>query len=114
MILNPKWLFGFITGTTLLMWGIVFWFVLGHYLSMGPGLYLFFGTVGIFVLLAVLMVLFVFFRQTRPISFGLAIPLLVLQIGMLIETFRGWDWGGFVDLVGCAALLIVAIAFLTR
>ncbi len=108
---HSKWLFGFVTGTLLLLWAIVLRFVVLKYLhlTMGPALGLFYLTVGVFDLMALLMLLLVCFKQTRPISFGLAVPLLVLQLGLLNLTGFRLDY-----LPGCVALLVVAIVYLTR
>jgi peptidoglycan/LPS O-acetylase OafA/YrhL len=118
MIRHSKWQFGFVTGTLLLLWTIVLLFVvLKHlHLSMGQQLGLFYLTVAVFNLMALLMLLLVFFKQTRPISFGLAVPLLVLQIGLLILTLPSWRtlWPFLANLPGCVALLVVAIVYLTR
>lgn len=85
---------------------------------MGPGLALFFLTIGIFILMALLMLLFVFFRQTRLISFGLALPLLVLQIGMIVlmQVYDVWmPWTRLLVNLPCSvALLVVGIVYLTR
>jgi hypothetical protein len=85
---------------------------------MGPAFGLFFLTVGIFILMTLLMLVCVFFRKTRLISFGMAIPLLVLQIGLLILTLGFASWGVLMtflaNLPGCIALLVVGIVYLTR
>src|SRR5258708_31298474 len=86
MIHNSKWRFGFVTGTLLLLWIIVLVFVLDHYLTMGPAFGLLYVTTAAFMLMTLLMLLLVFFKRTSPISFGLAIPLLVLHIGLFIMT----------------------------
>ena len=116
MIRHSKWQFGFVTGTLLLLWTTVLLFVVSKHLSMGPALGLFYLTVGVFNLMAFLMLLLVFFKQTRPISFGLAVPLLVLQVGLLILTLPSWRtlWTFLANLPGCVALLVVAIVYLTR
>ncbi len=113
---HSKWQFGFVTGTLLLLWTIVLLFVVSKgrlHLSMGQQLGLFYLTVGVFNLMALLMLLLVFFKQTRPISFGLAVPLLVLQIGLLILK-RGTLEAFLTNLPGCVAVLVVAIVYLTR
>ncbi|MDQ2888272.1 MAG: hypothetical protein M3Y39_19585 [Chloroflexota bacterium] len=120
MIRDFKWLFGFVASTLLLLWTIALLFVLSNYLPMGPALGLLYLTIGTFILMALLMLIFVFFRETRPISFGLAIPLFVLQIGLLILTYVSFirAYGPLVALLvnlpGCSALLVVAIAYLIR
>ncbi len=116
MIRDFKWRVGFLIGVLLILWAIVLLFILSSHLSLGPALGLFFLTVGVFILMALLMVLCVFFRQTRPFSFGLALPLLVLQIGLLILTYFNWGPRGetfLVNLPGCMALLVVGIAYLS-
>ena len=119
MIRNPKWLYGFLAGTMHLLWSIVLLSLLARYLTVGPALLLLYLTLIIFLLMILLMLLFVFFRQTRPISFGLAIPLLVSQIGLAVLTwnaFRGPWWGPWaallVNVPTCAALLTVGIIYL--
>jgi len=58
------------------------------------------------------MVLFVFFRSTRPLSFGLAVPFLVFQIGLILLTFSlGPQLTFLFNLPGCMALLVVGIAY---
>ena len=118
MIRNPQWFYGFGIGTLLLFWAIVFLFVLSSYLPMGPGFALLFLTIGIFILIALLMLLFVFFRKTRLISFGLALPLLVLQIGMIVlmQVYDIWmPWMRLLVNLPCSvALLTVGIVYLTR
>jgi len=65
-----------------------------------------------FGLMEFLMVLFVFFRSTRLLSFGLAVPLLVLQIGLIWLTFSlGPQVTIFINLPGCMASLVVGIAY---
>jgi hypothetical protein len=114
MIHNSKWQFGFVTGTLLLLWTIVLLFVvLKHlHLSMGQQLGLFYLTVAVFNLMALLMLLLVLFKQTRPISFGLAVPLLVLQLGLLMLTNWRTVWPLLTP--GGVALLVVAIVYLSR
>jgi hypothetical protein len=118
MIHSSRWRSGFIASALLLIWTIVFWSFLSSYLSMGPAFGLFFLTVGIFILMTLLMLVCVFFRKTRLISFGMAIPLLVLQIGLLILTLGFASWGVLMtflaNLPGCIALLVVGIVYLTR
>ena len=114
MIHNPKWRLGFIMGALLLLWDIVFSFILAPQLEMGPGLGIWFLMVGVFILMALLMLLFVFFRQTRPLSFGLAVPLLVFQIVLIIQTY-GWNSPYVpVNLAGCIALLVVGIVYVSK
>lgn len=118
MIRTSQWLYGFGMGLLLLFWTIVLLFFLSSFLPMGPALALFFFTISLFILMALLMLLLVFFRQTRLISFGLALPLLVLQIGMIVlmQVYGIWmPWTRLlVNLPGSLALLIVAIVSLTR
>jgi hypothetical protein len=128
MIRTFKWWFGFVASTLLLTWAIVFQFILATRLSMGPGLLLLFLTLGLFILLLLLMVLFVFFRRPRPISYGLAVPFLVLQIGVLAQVLSELENPVLMDslpselgnplfiinLLGWAALLIVIIIYLAR
>jgi hypothetical protein len=118
MIDSSKWRSGFIASALLFIWTSVLVFFLSSYLSMGPALGLFFLTVGIFILMTLLMLVFVFFRKTRLISFGMAIPLLILQIGLLILTLGFASWGVrmtfLANLPGCIALLVVGIVYLTK
>ena len=109
MIRMFRWWFGFIVGTLLLLWSIFFMSVLSHYLSLGPALGLFFLTEGTFILMALLMLLFVFFHQTRPISFGLVVPLLALQIWLFIYAFNSWVT--LVNLPVWIMLLVVGITY---
>lgn len=116
MIHDSKWWFSFIAGIVLLLWSVVLILVLSYHLELGPGLGLFFLTVGVFILMALMMLVFVFFRQTRLISFGLAVPLLVLQIGLLVLTRDAWEpWIRLlVNLPGWIALLVVGITYVGR
>lgn len=111
MIGQSKWQIGFVTGTLLLVWTIVLLFVLSKHLSMGDQLGLFYLTVGVFNLMALLMLVLVFFKPTRQISFGLAVPFLVLLIGLLILT--NWTILWPLLTLGGVALLVVAIVYLT-
>jgi len=114
MIRDTKWRWSFIMGALLLLWDIVFWFLLAPQLEMGLGLALWFLMVGVFILMVLLMLLFVFFRQTHPLSFGLAVPLLVFQIVLIIQTY-GWNSPYVpVNLTGCIALLVVGIVYVSK
>lgn len=119
MIRNAQWQAGFVAGTLLLIWSAVFLFILSYHLSLGPGLLLAYLTTSIFLLLTLLMLILVFFRRTRPFSFGLALPLLVLHTGLFTLTLIGRlvDWTVGVPLIhvpGGIALLVVAIIYFTR
>ena len=118
MISTSKWRFGFATSALLLLWTIVFLFVLSYHMSMGPAFFLLYLTVGVFILMMVLMLLLVFFRRTRSISFGLAIPLLVVHIEVLLLSGAGWYLDNPQWLViyapSVVAFLIVGILYLTR
>lgn len=116
MIRDTTWLLGLLMGVLVLLWTVSFPFlgqagVLPIHLSpanIGAG-FLFIAPFG---LMEFLMVLFVFFRSTRLLSFGLAVPLLVLQIGLILLTFRlGLQVTFLVNLPGDMALLVVGIAY---
>src|SRR5260221_2392377 len=101
-------------------------FVLDHYLTMGPAFGLLYVTTAAFMLMTLLMLLLVFFKRTSPISFGLAIPLLVLHIGLFIMTLintPAWNETNwellkpqilFIHLPAVIAFLVVGITYMTR
>lgn len=116
MIRDSKWRLGLLLGVLVLLWTLIFPFlgqmgILPIRLSpadIGAG-FLF---IAPFWLMEFLMVLLVFFRYTRPLSFGLAVPLLVLQIGLIRLTVRlGPQVTFFINMPGCMALLVVGIAY---
>ena len=120
MIHDTKWRLGILIGVLVLLWTFILPF-LGQVgiiplrlspANIGAG-FLF---IGPFLLTEFLMVLFVFFGFTRPFSFGLAVPLLVFQIILIVRTFYlGFSLAFFFNLPGCMALSVVGIAFyLTR
>jgi hypothetical protein len=116
MIRDATWRLGFLMGVLALLWTFSFPFlgqagILPIHLSpanIGAGFLL----IAPFGLMEFLMVLFVFFRSTRLLSFGLAVPLLVLQIGLIQLTFSlGPRVTFLINLPGCMALLVVGIAY---
>ncbi|BCL84601.1 hypothetical protein ccbrp13_70660 [Ktedonobacteria bacterium brp13] len=128
MIHNSKWRFGFVTSTLLLLWSIVFVFVLAPspYLTMGPAFGLLYLTEAVLMLMTLLMLLLVFFKRTRPISFGLTIPLLVLHVGLFIITLiitpPAWNETNwellkpqilFIHFPAVIAFLVVGITYMT-
>jgi hypothetical protein len=126
MIYHSKWRFGFVTGTLLLLWSIVLIFVLQRYLTMGPAFGLLYLTAAVFMLMTLLMLLLVFFKRTSPISFGLAIPLLVLHVGLFIVTLintPAWNETNwellkpqilFIHLPAAIAFIVVGITYMAR
>jgi hypothetical protein len=116
IIRDTTWRLGLLMGVLVLLWTVSFPFlgqagILPIHLSpanIGAG-FLFIAPFG---LMEFPMVLFVFFRSTRLLNFGLAVPLLVLQIGLILLTFRlGLQVTFLVNLPGDMALLVVGIAY---
>ena len=113
---DSLWRWGLLIGVLVLLWTTLFPFLaqagiipitLGA-ANIGEGFLL----IAPFGLTELLMVLGVCFRRTRPLSFGLAVPLLLLQIGLILLTLRLGPLVVFVfNLPGALALLIVGIAF---
>ncbi|HVB21327.1 MAG TPA: hypothetical protein VNG51_05225 [Ktedonobacteraceae bacterium] len=116
MIRDTTWRLGFLMGVLVLLWTILFPFlaragiipIIPSPANIGFG-FLLIAPLG---LMEFLMVLFVFFRSTRPLSFGLAVPFLVFQIGLFLLTFSlGPQLTILFNLPGYIALLVVGIAY---
>ena len=119
MIRNSLWRLGLLMGILVSLWPFLFQFLAqaGIVPILSPaniGAGFLFGAP--FVLIEPLMVVCVFFRRTRPLSFGLAVPLLVFQIGVILMTLHQEPLVAFLlNLPGSLPLLVVGIAFsLTR
>lgn len=113
---DSLWRSGLLMGVLVLLWTFLFPFlahagIIPIHLSpanIGGG-FLLTAPLG---LMEFLMVLCVFIRRTRPLSFGLAIPLLVFQLGLILLTLRLGPLMAFLlNLPGSLALLVVGIAF---
>lgn len=116
MIRDSLWRLGLLMGVLVLLWTAIFPF-LGQAgivpirlspANIGAGFLL----IAPFGLTEFLMVLLVFFRPTRMLSFGLAVPLLVLQIGLILLTLRlGPQATLSLNLPGCLALFVVGMVY---
>ncbi len=117
MIHNVQWRWGVGIGLLCVLWIVGYPFLgqagLVTRLSAANigGDLLFFGT---FLLIEVLLVVFTFVEETRPLSFGMAVPLLLFQIWMMVQTFtssRNFLAALIANLPGCTVLLIVGIVY---
>jgi hypothetical protein len=115
MIRDSLWRLGLLIGVLVSLWPFLFPFLArtGIVPTLSPA------NIGAGVLFLVpfglvepLMVVCLCFRRTRPLSFGLAVGLLVLQIGVLLLTLHLGPLVAFLlNLPGSLPLLIVAMAF---
>lgn len=102
MIHNSTWRLGFLLGVLVAIWTILFPFlgqagIIPLRLSpanIGAG-FLFITPYG---LIEFLMVLLALFRSTRPFSFGLAVPLLVFQIVIILNTSSVFEFCEYIQL----------------
>ncbi len=116
MIRNSLWRLGLLIGVLVLLWTVIFPF-LGQAgivpirlspANIGAG-FLLIAPLG---LTEFLMVLLVFFRPIRMFSFGLAVPLLVFQIGLILLTLRLGPLATLsLNLPGSLALFVVAMVY---
>lgn len=116
MIHDATWRLGFFMGVLVLLWTFLFpYLAWAGIVPIHPGpanIGYGFLLIAPFGLMAFLMVLLVFFRSTRTLSFGLAVPLLILQIGLILLTLRlGLQVTFLFNLPSGLALLIVGMAF---
>jgi hypothetical protein len=122
MIRDRKWQLGFLMGSLLSLWMVLLpiLFIVGKSDAemnddIGAG-GIFIVSLGLLYLLMGLMVLLVFFRRTRALSFGFAVSLLVLQILLILLMLIPWDPGAFgtillFNLPGYLPLLVVGIVY---
>lgn len=86
MLRSFKWWLGFIPGLLFSLWCIaLFGPIFQNISSEGLGYFLLFLTGAILILMTLLMLVLGCFRKTYPISFGLAIPLLVPDAGLFYQ-----------------------------
>jgi hypothetical protein len=114
-----KWWLGFIPGMLFLLWCIIAYILLmTNQVSEGLGYVLLFFTGGLLILMTLVMVGLGCFKKTYPISFGLAVPLLVPNaalcfIGIFLSN-QGTEFSWailFYVLPGMLALTILVAPF---